>query len=81
MAHLVKCWCGKLYRCDIQHLTRVGICSFIEPEHERNCPDEILHGPLYITIKFSEVIIPRIRNLSYGDIKDVIEANPMKDSV
>lgn len=45
MAHLVHCWCGKTYRCDIEHPVESNVAKIIEDEHPHNCPDQALHGP------------------------------------
>lgn len=46
MAHLVWCSrCGKRYRCDIEHPPPRNVCTFMEVEHENNCPDVLFHPP------------------------------------
>lgn len=44
MAHLVWCSrCGKRYRCDIEHPPIGNVFTFMEVEHEDNCPDVLFH--------------------------------------
>lgn len=81
MAHLVKCWCGKIYRCDIEHLPTTGCCRFIL-QHDRNCPDQVLHGNpapprferVYLGVPFEN------KELVWPDIKKILEDNSVKDS-
>lgn len=83
MAHLVWCWCGRRYRCDIDHPPRGNVLTFMEPTHEHNCPDQVIHGNRNAEIRFRtitsekfQVVLPPLHPAE--PIKDLIARNSMK---
>lgn len=84
MAHLVRCWCGKRYRCDIEH-PKTNRLTFMEERHEDNCPDFVLHGPIpppkFTTITSEKFQTPLVWGPATGKLSDIIEANSMKEIV
>ncbi len=46
MAHLIKCWCGKEYRCERQHKPSKKYRYFIITDKHDKCPDSLIHGPM-----------------------------------
>lgn len=58
MAHLATCWCGRTYRCELDHRSPPGVLRCFEDERHFRCPDYILHGPL--RIEFTTVSSPII---------------------
>lgn len=84
MAHLVWCWCGKHYRCDIDHPPRGNVLTSMEPQHERNCPDQIIHGNRNVEVKFRtlaiekfQVVFPPVQPAEL--MRYIISENLMKD--
>lgn len=80
MAHLKRCWCGKVYRCEQIHV-RKSCCSFEEMGwvHDK-CPDFSLHGPKEIKIN-TVLELPKIQTVEQWpamSIALIIEANPLK---
>lgn len=86
MAHLWRCWCGKYYRCDIDHPPRKNICSIGDDNfHENNCPDFVLHGPLRFEVP-QKLVFPEIKGekdkwVTGESLAAIIEANSMKEPI
>lgn len=43
MAHLFRCWCGKTFRCEMDHSSN-GKLRTIDDRFHDECPDFTLHG-------------------------------------
>lgn len=61
MAHLVRCRCGKKYRCERDHRSPPGVIHCLEDERHGPCPDEVLHGTL--SVSFERITMPKILGL------------------
>lgn len=85
MAHLAHCWCGKIYRCDLEHPKRGNVLTAIEEMHVNNCPDKLLHGPLqigpFLTITSEKFTTLSIAGPPAERLADIIERNSIKESI
>lgn len=82
MAHLVRCWCRRIYRCEV--IKHPHSC-FGDVGHD-DCPDELLHGPhppasaLFLTISaplFRDSYKEKLLTYKFP-IQEVLESNSLK---
>lgn len=70
MAHLIRCWCGRQYRCEGQeHDVRPNVISCFDfGDCCDRCPDSVIHSPRFVpgrqTIEFKLISIPVIKEKS-----------------
>lgn len=74
MAHLARCWCGRLYRCEQDHRLPPNVLRCFDIERHDRCPDFLFHGPQ--TIEFKTVTMPVIRTAGeWPSIADLFKEN------
>lgn len=82
MAHLARCWCGKTYRCEMEHYVGSRLC-FME-EDCACCPDVLLHGPsmprqiVFYTIS-TERFSMNPPSKYVGTLTDILTDNSVKE--
>lgn len=83
MAHLVRCWCGKIHRCEGQKHSPPG--WFDREDIHDECPDFCLHGPFQRTIAFFNLSSekfeqsPSEQKAYEMPLREIILANSVKD--
>jgi len=81
MAHLARCWCSKVYRCEQDHKP-TGCCAPWVYHHDK-CPDFIFHGKQ--EIRFDRIIPEKFSDKAKAaetyslDITSIIESNSVKE--
>lgn len=73
MAHLTRCWCGRVYRCERSHKPKPFFSIFrsFTKQHDK-CPDYILHG--HLKVEFTTITVPAIEGVKeWPSIQHVFE--------